>query len=203
MTLILASLALAFGLARLAVFICLHLVKSEYNIVEHAVSDYAVGSTRRLSNTMTWLSVPFWVFLAAAVATGLSTWSDATGVTICLAILALIFLILPFVPTNLEGEKLSLIGRLHYLMAIAWFALSYACMGNFVRFFTAEGMQPIAGVLNVISWIALVSLVISVIVLILKKLRPRVFGISERIFILAVNVFYIVVAIGIIAVATH
>lgn len=203
MTSVLAALALVFGLARLVVFISLHVVKSEYGIVEHAVSDYAVGSTRRLSSIMTWLTVPFWALLAAAVATGLSSWSDATWVTIALAALALIFLVLPFAPTNLEGQKLTRIGRLHYLFAIAWFALSYACMGNFVRLFTAEAVQPLAGILNALSWIALVALVISVIVLIITKLRPKVFGISERVFILAVNLFYIGVAAGIMIIAAH
>ena len=203
MTLILASLALIFGITRLVVFVSLHLVKSEYSIVEHAVSDYAVGSTRRLSSIMTWLTVPFWALLAAAVATGLPQWDDATGITICLAALALIFLVLPFVPTDLEGRKQTMIGRLHYLMAIAWFALSYSCMGNFVRFFSAENIHPVAGVLSVVSWIALASLTISVIVLIVKKLRPKVFGISERIFILSVNLFYIGVAAGLMIMAAN
>lgn len=203
MTLTLAALALVFGLARLVVFISLHVVTSEYNIVEHAVSDYAVGSTRRLSSIMTWLTVPFWALLAVAVATELSDWNDSTGVVVALSALALIFLVLPFVPTNLEGDQISLIGRLHYLLAIAWFALSYACMGNFVRFFTAQGNQPLATILDVISWIALISLAISVIVLLVKRLRPKVFGISERIFILAVTIFYIGVAVGLLSIAAH
>ncbi|UVI36261.1 hypothetical protein [Brevibacterium spongiae] len=150
---------------------------------------------------MTWVSVPFWALLAAAVALGLPDWGDSTFVSIALAVLALIFLALPFVPTDLEGEKLTTIGRLHYLMAIAWFALSYACMGNFVRLFTAEGPAPLAQILQVISWFALVSLIVSVVVLIIRSLRPKVFGIAERIFIFSVNLFYIGAAIGIIAIA--
>lgn len=201
MTLILAALAAVCGLGRLVLFIALHLVRSEYSIVGHAVSDYAVGSTRRLSSAMTWVTVPFWALLAAAVAVGLPDWGDSTFVAIALAILALIFLVLPFVPTDLEGKKLTTIGRLHYLMAIAWFAISYACMGNFVRLFTAEGPATLAQALGVISWIALVSLAVSVVVLIVKSLRPKVFGITERVFILAVNLFYIGAAIGIIVIA--
>ncbi len=201
MTLILAALAAACGLARLVLFIALHLVKSEYSMVSHAVSDYAVGSTRRLSSAMTWVTVPFWGLLAAAVVVGLPDWEDSTFVSIALAVLALIFFALPFVPTDLEGEKLTTIGRLHYLMAIAWFALSYACIGNFVRLFTAEGPAPLAQLLQVISWLALVSLIVSVAVLIIKPLRPKFFGIAERIFILSVNLFYIGAAIGIIVIA--
>lgn len=192
----LALLALVFGLARLGVFIALHLVPSEYTIVGHAVSDYAVGPTRRLSSAMTWLTAIFWALLAAAVALGVPDWSDATGITIALAALAVIFIVLPLAPTDLEGEKATMIGRLHYVLAIAWFAISYACMGNFTRLFTAEGPTWLAGALGVIAWIAAISLAVSVLVLIVKRLRPKVFGISERIFILAVSLFYLGVAAG-------
>ncbi|MDT0156030.1 DUF998 domain-containing protein [Microbacterium sp. ARD32] len=196
MTLILAIAAAVCGLVRLGLFVSLHLVKSDYSVVRHAVSDYAVGSTRRLSSAMTWITVPFWALLAAAVAAGLPDWSDVTGIVVCLVALAAIFLVLPFVPTDLEGQKLSMIGRLHYLLAIAWFAISYACMGNFARLFSARGPEWLGASLTVISWIALVSLAVSVVVLIVKQLRPKVFGISERVFILSVNLFYLGVAGG-------
>lgn len=192
----LALLAVVFGLARLGVFVALHLVPSEYTIVGHAVSDYAVGPTRRLSSAMTWLTAIFWALLAAAVAFGVPDWPDATGITIALAALAVIFIVLPLAPTDLEGEKATMIGRLHYVLAIAWFAISYACMGNFTRLFTAEGPAWLAGALTVIAWIAAISLAVSVLVLIVKRLRPKVFGISERIFILAVSLFYLGVAAG-------
>lgn len=199
MTVFLAAAAAVCGVIRLALFIGLHVVKSDYSPVRHAVSDYAVGSTRRLSSAMTWVTVPFWGFLAAAVGTGLADWPDATGITVALAVLAVVFLVLPFVPTDLEGQKLSVVGRLHYLLAIAWFAISYACMGNFARLFSARGPEWLGGTLTVISWIAAASLIVSVLVLIVKKLRPMVFGISERIFILSVNLFYLGVAGGLIA----
>ncbi|MGJ7561707.1 DUF998 domain-containing protein [Brevibacterium casei] len=191
-----ALLALVLGLARLGVFVALHLVPSDYSIVSHAVSDYAVGPTRRLSSVMTWLTAGFWALLAGAVITGVPDWSDATGMTIALLVLAGIFVALPFAPTDLEGEKTTLVGRLHYLFAIAWFALSYACMGNFTRLFTAEGPAWLASTLAVIGWIAAISLAVSVLVLVVSRLRPKVFGISERIFILSVSLFYIGVAAG-------
>ncbi|OJU41074.1 MAG: hypothetical protein BGN97_17075 [Microbacterium sp. 69-10] len=196
MTFTLAALAAACGLARLAIFVALHAVKNEYSPVRHAVSDYAVGSTRRLSSIMTWITVPFWGLLAAAVATGLNDWPDATGIAVALSALAVIFLVLPFVPTDVEGEKATTIGRLHYLLAIAWFAISYACMGNFTRLFSDLGPEWLAATLTVLSWIAAVSLAVSVIALVVKKLRARVFGLSERVFILSVNLFYLGVAVG-------
>lgn len=194
MTVFFASAALVLGLVRLVLFVALHIVPSEYSIVKHAVSDYAVGSTRKLSTAMTWTTVLFWAALAAAVWTGLPDWSDTPTMTLALVALAVIFLVLPFAPTDIEGEKATFIGRLHYVLAIAWFAISYACMGNFVRYFTAHEVASLGAFLQVMSWIALISLVVSVAVLIIKKLRPKVFGISERVFILSVSLFYLGVA---------
>ncbi|MEG9227640.1 hypothetical protein [Aeromicrobium sp. Sec7.5] len=46
MTTLFAAIALVLGLARLVMFIALHRVESDDNVVEHAVSDDAVGPTR-------------------------------------------------------------------------------------------------------------------------------------------------------------
>ena len=54
---VLAILALAPGAARLALFVALHLVRS----------DYAVGRTRTLSTVMTWITAAFWGALALCV----------------------------------------------------------------------------------------------------------------------------------------
>jgi uncharacterized membrane protein YcfT len=193
------SIAAVLLFVRLILFIALHLVRSDYNIVNHAVSDYAVGRTRWLSTAMTWATALAWAALAVGVATSLPHWSDAGAVIVCLVILALIFAILPFVPTTVEGQALTLIGRLHYVAAIAWFAISYAIMGNFVRLIQHDDMGAIASTLNVVQWVALVSLVALVVALFIKPLRSRVFGISERVFILAVNIFYLVTAVGLAA----
>lgn len=188
-----AVIALVLGIARLGAFVALHLVRSDYHPVRHAVSDYAVGPTRTLSTVGTGLFAAMWAALAGTVATGFPDWPDRVGVTICLAVLAAIFVALPFLPTDLEGEPATAIGRLHLLAAIAWFALSYACMGNFVRLLPA----PFTSVLTVLMWIALFALVVLVAALVIRPLRRRAFGLSERAFIVAVNLFYVVVAIAI------
>lgn len=131
MTTALAAVALVLGIARLAMFIALHLVPSDYNIVQHAVSDYAVGPTRRLATAVTWTSAVFWAVLAGAVALGPPT--PEKGMALWLTILAVIFAALPFLPTDVEGQPTTLIGRLHLVAAIAWFAIAYSCMGNIVR----------------------------------------------------------------------
>ena len=131
MTTALAAVALVLGVARLAMFIALHLVPSDYNIVQHAVSDYAVGPTRRLATAITWTSAVFWAVLAGAVALWPPT--PEKGVALWLVILAVIFTVLPFLPTDVEGQPVTLIGRLHLVAAIAWFSIAYSCMGNIVR----------------------------------------------------------------------
>lgn len=195
MTVISAAAALVLGLARLAMFVALHLVRSGYSPVRNAVSDYAVGRTRVLSSIMTWTTAGMWAALALAVWTGFPGWADRTGVVVCLVVLAAVFVVLPLLPTDLEGAAVTTIGRLHLLAAILWFALSYACMGNFVRLMHDGTLGTL---LSVLSWVGLVSLVALVAALIIRPLRRWAFGISERVFILSVNLFYLLVAFGIV-----
>lgn len=116
----LAVLALVPGIARLALFVALHLVPS----------DYAVGTTRRLGTAMTWCSAAFWAVMAGAVVL-LPT--RETAAVVYLLILAVVFVALPFLHTDLEGEPATLVGRLNLVAAATWFTLSYSCMGNIVR----------------------------------------------------------------------
>ncbi|MCW4456789.1 DUF998 domain-containing protein [Microbacterium sp. MPKO10] len=201
MTAVLASATIALGIARLAMFIALHLVPNEYSPIRHAVSDYAVGRTRALSSVMTWTTGAMWLALAGTLLTGLPTWSDLTGVTVCILALAVIFIVLPFLPTDLEGQKTTTIGRLHLLAAIAWFALSYACMGNLTRLLTPLAPAALGATLSVVSTITLVALIALVAALVIQPLRQHVFGLSERVFILGVTIFYVAAAFGILLVA--
>lgn len=197
MTTAFATIALILGMARFLMLVALHLVPSDYNIVEHAVSDYAVGRTRKLSSIMTWMTAAFWVALAVAVVKGFPDWGDLVGITASLLVLAVIFTVLPFLPTDLEGEKATTIGRLHLLAAVAWFALSYACMGNFTRLLQPLVPAPLGSTLAITFWVALISLIALVTALVIRPLRRYAFGISERVFLLSVSIFYFVVAVGI------
>ena len=190
----LAGLTLVLGVARLAMFIALHLVPSDYNIVQHAVSDYAVGPTRRLATAIPWTSAVFWATLAGAIALGPST--PEKGVTLWLAVLAVIFTVLPFLPTDVEGQPTTLIGRLHLVAAIAWFAIAYSCMGNIVRMLTPIAPRGLVSSLGATRWVTAAALIALVTALVIRRLKPFAFGISERIFLLAVHVFYLGAAAG-------
>ena len=179
-------------------FVALHLVPSDYDIVHHAVSDYAVGPTRRLAAAMTWTSAVFWLALAVAVA--LSPANGAAGLAGWMLALTAVFALLPLLPADVEGSAPTLVGRLHMLAAIAWFAIAYSCMGGFIRFFAPSAPSGFEALLVAVSWVAAVGLVALVSALVVRPLRPVAFGISERVFLLAVHVFYIAVAVGLVLV---
>lgn len=84
---------------------------------------------------------------------------DLATVRIFLFVLTAIFVVLPFLPTDVEGEQVTLIGCLHLVAAVAWFALAYASMGDLVDVLEPMVADPLGAALVVLSWVALVSLV--------------------------------------------
>lgn len=182
--------------ARLAIFVALHLVPSDYNVVEHAVSDYHVGRTRSLASLMTWLTAASWATLAVCVAAGFGPGAERGGILVQLIALVVIFGALPFLPTDIEGHQRTATGTLHYVAAIAWFALAYSLTGNFTRAIVEPG--ALVAVLQVLHRVALVSLVVLVASLIIKPARRHVFGIAERVFLVTISLFFLVSSIAII-----
>ncbi|QRY63324.1 DUF998 domain-containing protein [Gordonia sp. PDNC005] len=193
----LAATAVVAFTVRLIIFAALHVVGHSYNPVRHAVSDYAVGPTRGLSTAMTVVTAAGWAVLAAAVWTGLPEWSDTGQATALLLVLAAVFVVLPLVPTDLEGAAVTMIGRLHYVLAIAWFAISYSLTGNFSRWMSEAVGGGLASAASALHIVALVSLIVLVVALV-TPLRSRLFGIAERVFIVSISVFYLLVAIGLV-----
>jgi len=103
-------------------------------------------------------------------------------------------------PTDVEGQPTTLIGRLHLVAAIAWFAIAYSCMGNIVRLLTPLAPRGLVSLLGATRWVTAAALTALVIALVVRRLRPYAFGISERIFLLAVYVFYLGAAAGLLLV---
>ncbi|GAB3565090.1 DUF998 domain-containing protein [Spelaeicoccus albus] len=191
-------LAIASAAARLFLFAALHVVPSAYNPLTHAVSDYAVGPTRHLSTAMTWTTVLTWLSLAAAVSVVLPSWEYHGTATALLLTLAIIFAVLPFVPTDLAGAKRTPRGILHYVLAIAWFAIAYSLTGDTSRYMATSwgGISGSAAV--ALHWIALISLIALIAALVVPTLR-RYFGLAERVFIAAISVFFLIAAIALLA----
>lgn len=188
-------LAVVSAALRLGMFGALHVVPSGYSPIRHAVSDYAVGPTRRLSTAMTWTTVITWLSLAAAISASLPTWSYRNTATMLLLVLAAIFAILPFVPTDVEGEKRTTRGIMHYVLAIAWFAIAYSLTGDMSRYAAAHWGGTAGSVATALHWAALISLIALIAALVVPGLR-KFFGLAERIFIAAISVFYLLTAVG-------
>ncbi|AUH69685.1 MULTISPECIES: DUF998 domain-containing protein [Gordonia] len=196
MSSVLAVISVILWLARLGMFAGLHMVASPYNAIEHAVSDYAVGPTKRLSAAMTWTTALGWLTLAGAVWWGLTDWPDRGLTVFLLLILTAIFTVLPLVPTDVEGQTITRIGIVHYVLAIAWFAIAYSLTGNFSRWMTdaVGGSLAVAG--QVLHIVTLVALIAAIAALVITPLRRRLFGTAERVFLVAVTLFYLLVAIA-------
>lgn len=194
---VLAALSLLFFVARLALFIQLHRVASPYGVTTHAVSDYAVGPTRRLSLANAIVSAMAWFALAAAFYVGHATWADRLLAAAVLSAVGALSIASVVVPTDLEGQRPTARGIMHYVLAIASFGLVYFLMGNVVRLASHEHW-PVAAVLDVLQWVALAAL-IAVCLTVVGPGRKRLFGIAERVYLGTGLAFYALAAVGILS----
>ncbi|MER7247673.1 DUF998 domain-containing protein [Kribbella sp. NPDC000426] len=173
-----------------AVFAAFHVLPTGYHPVRHAVSDYGVGRYA-------------WLFRWALVASSVGILALAGGLALepgtpTVTVLQLVFLFLIPVtrvgmlrfPTDLEGQRLTRSGRLHYLFAIAAFALTYSAIAEMTPELGSFGAwESASGLLSVLRLVALVSLVLLVIALV-PRLRV-VFGLFERAFLLSTNLWFL------------
>jgi len=177
-------------LIQLALFLALN-IRGNYSLVSHAVSDYGVGPSRRL------FTIYGLIGIIAAIALGAAVLMDerfpARG-GIYLLVMAALRLGVLFFPTDLEGQRLTGTGRLHYLFAIASFALAYMAI---------DVLNPVAlpivakwasTALAGLYWIVAASLA-GVVICLVPALR-RVFGLVERVFLVSVMLWSAVFALA-------
>ncbi|OUC75528.1 DUF998 domain-containing protein [Gordonia lacunae] len=194
---LLLAVSILAAVGRLALLATLHIVgRAHYSPIKHAVSDYAVGPTHTLATAMNVVTAVLFAALAAVVWWGYPHWALHATTTAYLVALSTIFLILPALPTDLEGEQATLTGRIHLLAAITWFALSYTLTGRFSELLAASN-NSFAGVLHALNMIAMLSL-IALIISLLPPLRPHLFGITERVFILAISTFFLLLPVALV-----
>lgn len=72
----LALTVVVLGVLRFVLLVAAHLINRDINIVEHAVSDLALGPTRALSRVTTWLTAVLWLGLGALVWFAQPEWSE-------------------------------------------------------------------------------------------------------------------------------
>jgi hypothetical protein len=187
-----AFLSFACYLANVALLVWLHLRRTGYSPIRHAVSDYGVGPTRRT------FAVYGWLGSAGALALAATLWAADTlpvpawllGVLVAMVVARVgVFLL----PTDLEGQRLTATGLLHYLFAVLSFAAAYVAVRNLTPIFShAPGWEPVRGVLDGLAWAATPALVANCVTM-LKPLR-RVFGICERFFLGVVALWFLTVS---------
>jgi hypothetical protein len=187
MTQSLAILAAVLNLAYLVGLAYMHFLPTGYSVMGNAVSDYCVGPYARRGKAVALLSaLGAGCFLLAM----LSARALPNAQIAELAAYVLLKILILFFPTDLEGEKLTRSGMAHYLIAIAYFTLAV--------FFTVK-LTPMLGgdapgfslhgtlaALALVVWTSVWPMAITLI----PALR-RVFGLFERIFIVAVAAWFL------------
>lgn len=184
---------------RLLLFAALHVWPGGIDTVRDTVSDYATSTsavTRRLSTTASWVAAAAWAVLGIGILTDAQLGTPRVAVGVWLLVLAGVLAVMPAVPTDGPGAKATARGRLHMLLAIGWFAISYATIGPLARLLDATGSLGFGSTLHVLDIIAAIALGALIVSLVVRPLRTRTFGVSERIFILAVTVAPLVAGLG-------
>jgi len=166
-------------LVQLILFFALNL-RGGYSPVTHAVSDYGVGPTKHLFNVYGLVGCAAAVLLVVAL---LVDGRFPMRGSIYLAIVAALRVGVLAFPTDLEGQKLTRVGKLHYLFAIASFALLYMAIDVLHPAAVTLFAQTPVTVLTALKWVVTWSL-IGVVVCLAPPLR-KIFGLVERIFLLS------------------
>lgn len=174
---------------QLGILLYLHIKKNSYSFIKHAVSDYGVGPTKNIFQIRAWLDGFGAISLAASFLLGLGLHS----VLPLIIILAAVRICAGIFPTDLEGQKFTKTGLLHYIFAILSFGFAYMVIVKMNVFFSMQtSWQPVYGILLILVNIATPALV-AVIVTMWKPLR-NIFGLCERIFIVAIGLWFLVVS---------
>lgn len=193
MTHFFAGTAAALFSLRILLFVLLHVLPGGIHPVHETVSDYAASPakrTRSLATAASWTASLAWLSLGAAILSSTSRSDTALGGW--LLGLGVLLAVMPFVPTDRSGSATTTRGRIHLLFAIAWFTLAYATIAPLSRLITTPACA--VAVLNTLDLIAAVSLTALVVTLLIRPLRRRFFGLSERLFIVVVTAAPLVAA---------
>ncbi|WP_242272621.1 DUF998 domain-containing protein [Bacillus cereus group sp. BfR-BA-01310] len=191
---ILSIVAVLFFLGYFIFFLILHFKKTGYHPIRHAVSDYGVGATKNLFIIYAWLSNLGALSLSIVMLIVKDRFTISASIPVLIILMVISRIIMLFFPTDLEGEKLTVRGKLHFLFAILAFTFSYMAIdrgGSHLKLL--EGFKNLEPFFHIITMISSISLG-AVIVTMFKPLR-FIFGICERVFLLSINIWFIVVSI--------
>jgi vacuolar-type H+-ATPase subunit I/STV1 len=196
--LVFAIAGLALTVSYFAVFVALHVLPSGYRPISHAVSDYAVGKYGYLFRVGLWVSALGTLALAVALHQGVGAPPLATKDIVFLILIALARVGMTAFPTDLEGQGHSRTGLLHYVFAIAAFTFTYLAISDMTSVLRTLSSAPWThGALHVTGALVAPELALVVITMI-PRLR-RAFGLSERLFLLTTNIWFVLASLLVIA----
>ncbi len=186
---VLNVLALLLLISNIALFVIMHLRTNDYSIIYNAVSDYAIGNTNRLFRIYLWAGSLGYICLFCMVL--LSPVLRLEKIFPILLALVIIFrILLVFFKTNIEGQKTTINGIIHYILAIGNFSFVYIFIVKYdIRsriIVELRNYQSLVKNYEIVLTIALIGVVISM----FKPLRI-LFGIIERIYILGIALWFI------------
>ncbi len=186
--------ALAF-LIDLGIFIALHFLSTGYSPISHAVSDYAVGKSSRLFRIRVLISALGVLALAAALYLSPGKLQLAQLDLLFLLLVAVTRLALALFPTDLEGQKLTRNGILHYVFAVLSFAFAYTALRDMTP--ALQHAFPWAASIFGFLYILILPALIAVVVTLIPILR-RIFGLFERIFLLTFLFWMLLVSVALV-----
>lgn len=167
--------------------------KGIYSPVRHAVSDYGVGEYKYLFNWAGIVTTFRNIFLIGA----LIYWNYEAAFkerAIWSLLLALVgYFGVMFFPTDIEGSRKTISGRLHLLFAILQFTVLAIFLFQLTDVMSAL-VPSLAVFFLAIEWLIKIGLYGLVAALILPFLKPY-FGLLERIFLYTSNIYILIFCI--------
>ena len=172
--------------AQLGILVYLHFISS-YDPVSQAISDYGVGPTKKIFSLYLWLNNIGTIGLGVGLATlsYIPVW-----IVICFGIVLISRTGIIYFPTDLEGARRTSTGKLHYMFALILFVLSAVVICKITALVQSRiEWNSIDTTLIVLAFFSIVSLLATVVT---STVYKKVFGLVERIFIVAISVWFIV-----------
>ncbi len=182
---LLASAAVVLLVARLALFVHLHLVRPDLSPREHTVSDLGTGSSRTEFTVLGLLTAAAYVLvLVACVLQGVGPAVPLLALAIGVAAM----LVMLCFPTDLTGRTRTATGTAHWLLAVVQFTGLFVAMVNL-------DLTPVlpAEAVGIMRWVVRISFYAFLAALVLPKLRRRWLGVTERVFLTVTPLWFVVV----------
>jgi hypothetical membrane protein len=171
----------------LASILILHLLPTGYNPLKNAVSDYGVGKYR-IWHRIAVLSLAAAGFSMAVTSSGTAK-PESSLVIGLFVVFAVARAVIPFFPTDIEGQTFTTRGRVHWALAI----ITFASFGFAAGFYEGTGLDNAIG-----------TVVVAAVCLLLVSLLPRfrkALPLLERVFYLLMICWFLITGIELILLA--